>query len=133
MIVAGNEDDKNADSPRQDPLFKLAGGRQAFDQQTLSPNRRSHFFCVTICALYAFQICLKLNTRGLVVAELWEAWGAFAYLVAAVWAFFEGETFVIVAAATGRTTGYIDPWLLMMSVWIGSFAGDQTWFYLGRR
>jgi len=67
------------------------------------------------------------------VAEFWEAWGALAYVVAAVWAFFEGETFVIVAAAAGRATGYIDPWLLMVSVWIGSFAGDQTWFYLGRR
>ena len=32
------------------------------------------------------------------VAELWESWGALAYLVAAVWAFFEGETFVIIAA-----------------------------------
>ena len=67
------------------------------------------------------------------VAEFWEAWGALAYLVAAVWAFFEGETFVIVAAAAGRATGYINPWLLLVSVWIGSFAGDQTWFYLGRR
>jgi len=67
------------------------------------------------------------------VAEFWEAWGSLAYLIAAVWAFFEGETFVIVAAAAGRATGYIDPWLLMVSVWIGSFAGDQTWFYLGRR
>lgn len=67
------------------------------------------------------------------VAEFWQEWGALAYLVAAVWAFFEGETFVIVAAAAGRATGYINPWLLMVSVWIGSFAGDQTWFYLGRR
>jgi membrane protein DedA with SNARE-associated domain len=70
---------------------------------------------------------------GVPMAEFWEAWGALAYVFAAAWAFFEGETFVIVAAAAGRATGYIDPWLLMVSVWIGSFAGDQTWFYLGRR
>lgn len=56
-----------------------------------------------------------------------------AYGVAATWAFFEGETFVILAAAAGEATGLIDPWLLMICVWLGSFAGDQTWFLLGRR
>jgi len=67
------------------------------------------------------------------LAELWETWGALAYLVAAAWAFFEGETFVIVAAAAGETTGLIDPFILLIAVWLGSFAGDQTWFMLGRR
>jgi membrane protein DedA with SNARE-associated domain len=56
-----------------------------------------------------------------------------AYLVAAAWAFFEGETFVLVGAALGHATGLVDPWLLMISVWIGSFLGDQVWFTLGRR
>lgn len=64
---------------------------------------------------------------------VWEQWGDLAYLVAAVWAFFEGETFVLVAAAAGATTGLVDPWLLLVSVWIGSFLGDQTWFTLGRK
>ena len=27
----------------------------------------------------------------------------------------------------------VDPWLLALSVWLGSFAGDQLWFALGRR
>ncbi|MGG5811568.1 DedA family protein [Falsiroseomonas sp. CW058] len=67
------------------------------------------------------------------MAEFWEEWGALAYVAAAMWAFFEGETFVLVAAAAGATTGLIDPWVLMVSVWLGSFAGDQTWFTLGRR
>ncbi len=67
------------------------------------------------------------------MAEFWEEWGALAYGAAALWAFFEGETFVLVAAAAGAATGLIDPWLLLLSVWIGSFAGDQTWFTLGRR
>jgi membrane protein DedA with SNARE-associated domain len=67
------------------------------------------------------------------VAEFWAQWGALAYLAAAAWAFFEGETFVLVAAAAGAATGVVDPWILMGSVWIGSFAGDQTWFTLGRR
>jgi membrane protein DedA with SNARE-associated domain len=56
-----------------------------------------------------------------------------AYLAAAAWAFFEGETFVLLAAAAGRATGAIDPWLLMVSVWLGSFLGDQLWFTLGRK
>lgn len=67
------------------------------------------------------------------MAEFWEEWGALAYAAAALWAFFEGETFVLAAAAIGAATGLIDPWLLMVCVWGGSFAGDQTWFMLGRR
>lgn len=67
------------------------------------------------------------------VAEFWADWGSLAYFAAAAWAFFEGETFVILAAAAGQATGLIDPWLLMVSVWIGSFLGDQLWFTLGQR
>jgi membrane protein DedA with SNARE-associated domain len=67
------------------------------------------------------------------LAEFWAEWGDYAYLAAALWAFFEGETFVLAAAAIGATMGLVDPWLLMVSVWIGSYCGDQTWFYLGRR
>jgi membrane protein DedA with SNARE-associated domain len=67
------------------------------------------------------------------VADFWAEWGALAYLAAAAWAFFEGETFVLLASAAGRATGLIDPWALGISVWLGSFAGDQLWFALGRR
>lgn len=67
------------------------------------------------------------------LAEFWAEWGALAYVGAAIWAFFEGETFVLFSAAAGRSTGLIDPWILMISVWLGSCAGDQLWFYLGRR
>jgi len=67
------------------------------------------------------------------LAEFWAEWGMLAYLAAATWAFFEGETFVLVAAAAGAATGLVDPFILMGSVWIGSFLGDQCWFTLGRR
>ena len=67
------------------------------------------------------------------MAEFWSDWGMLAYLAAAAWAFFEGETFVILAAAAGQATGLINPWILMVSVWIGSFLGDQLWFTLGQR
>ncbi len=67
------------------------------------------------------------------MAEFWAEWGALAYAAAALWAFFEGETFVLAAAAVGAAVGGIDPWILMVSVWLGSYAGDQTWFAMGRK
>ncbi len=67
------------------------------------------------------------------MGEFWAEWGMLAYAAAALWAFFEGETFVLAAAAVGAVAGGIDPWILMVCVWLGSFAGDQTWFTLGRR
>lgn len=67
------------------------------------------------------------------LAEFWQEWGSLAYLGAAAWAFFEGETFVLLASAAGRATNLINPWYLMISVWLGSYLGDQTWFFLGRR
>ena len=66
------------------------------------------------------------------MAEFWAEWGLLAYAGAAGWAFFEGETFVLLAAAAGAASGIVDPWILLLSVWIGSFAGDQFWFFLGR-
>ena len=67
------------------------------------------------------------------MSEFWAEWGALAYLGAAAWAFFEGETFVLLASAAGKATGLINPWYLLLSVWAGSYAGDQLWFTLGRR
>jgi membrane protein DedA with SNARE-associated domain len=66
------------------------------------------------------------------VAEIWAEWGELAYLGAALWAFFEGETFVLLASAAGKATGTINPWYLLGAVWLGSYAGDQLWFTLGR-
>ncbi len=67
------------------------------------------------------------------LAELWSTWGYLSYFAAFVWSFFEGETFVLLAAALGHATGLVDPWILTGTVWIGSFLGDQCWFFLGRR
>ena len=67
------------------------------------------------------------------MAEFWAEWGALAYLGAAAWAFFEGETFVLLASAAGKATGLINPWYLLVSVWLGSYLGDQVWFTLGRK
>lgn len=67
------------------------------------------------------------------MAEFWDEWGWLAYGGAALWSFFEGETFVLAAAALGTVTDAVNPWILGSCVWFGSFAGDQTWFWLGRR
>ena len=60
-------------------------------------------------------------------------WGIVAYAGAAGWAFFEGETFVMLSAAAGRAACVVNPWILIASAWLGSYAGDQLWFTLGRR
>jgi membrane protein DedA with SNARE-associated domain len=67
------------------------------------------------------------------VAQFWAEWGYLAYVLAFVWSFLEGETFVLVAAAAGHAFGVVDPWILMFTVWAGSFLGDQCYFFLGRR
>jgi membrane protein DedA with SNARE-associated domain len=53
------------------------------------------------------------------------------YLVTVVWTFFEGETFVLLAAAF-CANGLIDPFLLCGCAWLGSYMGDQCWFFVGR-
>ncbi|MES2711229.1 MAG: DedA family protein [Pseudomonadota bacterium] len=73
------------------------------------------------------------EARYVTMEQLWAEYGALAYVIAFGWSFLEGETFVIFASAIGRTTGLVNPWILMGSVWIGSFLGDQLWFLLGRR
>jgi membrane protein DedA with SNARE-associated domain len=58
--------------------------------------------------------------------------GGWVYAVAFTWAFFEGETFVLLGGAAAAQ-GILDPWLLGIAVAVGSFCGDQCWFLLGRR
>ena len=57
--------------------------------------------------------------------------GACFYAIAFIWTFLEGET-VIVFAGFAAAQGLIDPFLLLTAAWLGSFAGDQVYFWLGR-
>ncbi len=66
------------------------------------------------------------------MADFWANWGTLAYLGAAGWAFLEGETFVLLASAASHVSSAINPWVLVVAVWLGSYAGDQLWFFLGR-
>lgn len=63
-----------------------------------------------------------------------QEWGNAFYPLAFFWAFFEGETFVIFGGiASTPEYGIINLYWLVASVWIGSFLGDQVWFWMGRR
>ena len=54
------------------------------------------------------------------------------YLITVIWTFFEGETFVLLAGAF-CASGLIDPFILGACAWMGSYLGDQCWFFLGRK
>jgi len=58
--------------------------------------------------------------------------GGCFYVIAFVWTFLEGET-LILFAAFAAAHGLIDPWLLLIAAWLGSFSGDQFYFWLARR
>lgn len=55
----------------------------------------------------------------------------YGLLAVIVLTFFEGETVVIVGAFLAHQ-GYFDPYLLCLCAFLGTFAGDQLWFYIGR-
>lgn len=57
--------------------------------------------------------------------------GTLSYLVVFAWTFFEGETFVIFAGFAAAQ-GLLAWPLLLIAAWLGSFAGDQTYFWIGR-
>jgi membrane protein DedA with SNARE-associated domain len=57
--------------------------------------------------------------------------GACFYLIAFIWTFLEGETFVLFAGFAAAQ-GLINPFILLAVTWLGSFCGDQTYFWIGR-
>jgi membrane protein DedA with SNARE-associated domain len=57
--------------------------------------------------------------------------GAWSYLVTLIWTFFEGETFVVLAGFAAAQ-GTLDAPLLILAAGLGSFAGDQCYFWIGR-
>jgi len=58
--------------------------------------------------------------------------GAYFYVIAFVWTFLEGETFILFAAFAAAQ-GLLNPWVLLSCAWLGSFSGDQCYFWLGRQ
>jgi membrane protein DedA with SNARE-associated domain len=57
--------------------------------------------------------------------------GVWFYVLTFVWTFLEGETFVLCAGILAAQ-GLIDAPLLLACAWLGSFSGDQLYFWTGR-
>jgi len=70
---------------------------------------------------------MDLDYLQSIVAE----YGVWFYAVTFLWTFIEGETFVIYAGVL-VAQGLLDGPLLLMCAWLGSFCGDQCYFYIGR-
>ncbi len=66
------------------------------------------------------------------IAETIREYGDWFYVVTFVWTFLEGETFVLFAGLAARQ-GVLRLDLLIAVAWLGSFAGDQVYFWIGRR
>lgn len=56
----------------------------------------------------------------------------YGYVAVFIGTFFEGETIVILAGLAAHQ-GLMTVELVALSAFLGSYAGDQTWFHLGRR
>lgn len=65
-------------------------------------------------------------------AQIAADYGAYIYPIIFIWTFFEGETFVIFGGVAAHQ-GYLNWTLLFLLAWLGSFSGDQCWFWVGRR
>jgi membrane protein DedA with SNARE-associated domain len=68
---------------------------------------------------------------GMDFNQLIVEYGAWFYLSAFVWTFLEGET-IVLFAGFAAAQGLLDPFLLLLATGLGSFAGDQTYFWIGR-
>jgi membrane protein DedA with SNARE-associated domain len=67
------------------------------------------------------------------ILEAWPYLGvAWPYLATFGWTFIEGETFVVFAGFAA-SQGLLSAPLLLVAAWFGSFAGDQCYFWIGRR
>src|SRR3954447_16514695 len=59
-------------------------------------------------------------------------YGVYFYLLVFIWTFFEGET-IVLFAAFAAAQGLLDPLLLLVCAGLGSYLGDQCYFWLGRK
>src|SRR5437867_3120607 len=57
--------------------------------------------------------------------------GACLYSIIFLWTFLEGET-IVIFAGFAVAQGLVDPLLLLGAAWLGSFAGDQLYFWIAR-
>lgn len=65
------------------------------------------------------------------VLDLIREHGEWFYLLTFVWTALEGETFVIFAGLAAQR-GFLTIEYLFLAAWLGSFCGDQAYFWIGR-
>lgn len=68
---------------------------------------------------------------GMEINRLIAQHGDWFYLIAFIWTFLEGET-VVLFAGFAAAQGLLDPFVLLVATGLGSFAGDQSCFWVGR-
>ncbi len=87
---------------------------------------------LAVAASVALVWWLSALMRDADVPRLIHQYGAWFYPLAFGWTFIEGETFVLVAGVFAAQ-GLLSAPLLLLAAWIGSFSGDQFYFWIGRR
>ncbi len=87
---------------------------------------------LVLAGLVALVWWLSEVMRDADVPRLIHQYGVWFYLLAFGWTFVEGETFVLVAAFFAAE-GLLSAPLLLLAAWLGSFSGDQCYFWIGRR
>ena len=65
------------------------------------------------------------------INQLIADYGTYTYLIAFIWTFLEGET-IVLFSGFAAAQGLLNPILLLLAAWLGSFAGDQVYFWIGR-
>jgi membrane protein DedA with SNARE-associated domain len=68
-----------------------------------------------------------MDIQGLITEH-----GIWSYPITFLWTFFEGETFVLFAGFAAAQ-GLLNAPALLIAAWLGSFTGDQCYFWIGRR
>ena len=68
---------------------------------------------------------------GMDIDQLIAEYGTYTYLIAFIWTFLEGET-IVLFSGFAAAQGLLNPILLLAAAWLGSFAGDQVYFWIGR-
>ncbi len=66
------------------------------------------------------------------ILNIIQEYGDVFYVITFLWTAVEGETFVIFAGYAAHL-GLLSLPTLILCAWIGSFCGDQVYFFLGRR
>lgn len=56
----------------------------------------------------------------------------YGYWLILGWTLIEGETIVIIAGVAAAA-GHMKLWMIVLVAWIGSYCGDQIYFFIGKR